>query len=256
MAKKKHTPNFLPFVLAVLFLAGGEVYVTVPTLLPALVMACPLINLAAAWWLAGQAKDEYWYNFFLLPTVSAWSIWALVTISNQPWLIHGLLITGFVLFYLYWRYVFFFFYNQSRYLSFSLENLSFYINLLTIFCLGSAAFGLRFFLSLHWWQFMPAVLVLLLVIVYQNFWAAKLEWQRAGHTWLVVSLLLGEMFFGLTLLPHDHNLLGLMWAVAYYVIITLSNDWLTQQFKPFKAKVCLGISLAAWVLLLATAGWQ
>lgn len=216
-----------------------------------------LFNLPTAWLTAGRGIAKDWYNFILLPATATLSTLGLLTItaSSEQGFTTQLLIIGLtMLIYFYWRAVFFYFHNPSRYTSFSLENMSFYANFVSVFLAGAAVLGIKLFLGFSLWLALAAIALWLLPVVYQIFWVSKYpktKWYFALALWLGLV----ETFAALVSLPHDHRMLGFVWATIYYLGVTVINDHLRGYFDGFKVKAYLTVTLVSWVLLFVTAIW-
>ncbi len=205
--------------------------------------------------ISAKAKEKHWWNAALLPLVTNLVVLGyIVIISNQP-LIQTLAVVLVLFNYVYWRFVFYYYNLPSRYTSFSLENLSFSVNFLTVFFLGALGYGLRAFLQYNFWLILLGVAVVLALLLYQGMWAAKVDWRKHGWYFLSHLVVLLEFFGVLNLLPLNHNLLGFLWASIYYLLLILFNDLMGHRFNPKRLRFYLALVAAGWLVLLLTASW-
>jgi len=145
--------------------------------------------------------------------------------------------------------------KSPRYTSFSLENLSFYVNFVLVFLLGSVAYGFRAFLNLNPFLLFLIVLIILSLIIYQGFWVGKFSWRKSWLYWAIAWMILLQIFAVLMFLPLDYNVLGLIWAANYYLVISLVNDRLSDKFNISKLKFYIILTAIIWLLMLWTARW-
>jgi len=234
--------NFLPFSLAIIYLIILELILNASQtqysflfnsglsylgVFGVLLIFLVILNTITAFLMTPKDQYSTAINFAILPITASWSVLMYVVILNNLWLLQISAVLLVMLIYFYWRFVFFYFYNHKRYTSFSLDNLSFYVNFLIIFLTGAAALGLRLLLALNIW--MPLVLVAMVsaVVVYQQGWVSKYgkdKWFLLLGGWLVLV----QVFIAILFLPHNHQLLGFVWATVYYLVITLINDYLKK----------------------------
>lgn len=246
---------FSPLTLSFLTLALLELFIVRPQFIFYILAVVILMNLLAAFLYCRTTKQPAWLNFSLLPVLANIITMSYIVIIAQPYLLHLALIILVIFNFIYWRFVWLYLSRSPRYISFSLENLSFYANFILIFLLGSVAYGLRAFLSLDPWWLGSITLTTLAIIIYQGLWVSKINWKKLWLYWLIAWMILLQMFYALMLLPLDYNVLGMIWATNYYVIMSLINDRMNDKVSKSKIKFYIILILIIWLLLLATARW-
>jgi hypothetical protein len=247
--------NFIPTLAALAWLGEYWWLKQDPQNFLVIGSAMILFCLLAAIVISARAKEKHWWNAALLPLVANTVVLGYTVIVSSQLLIDFLVVVLLVLNYVYWRFVYFYYNRPSRYTSFSLENLSFYVNFISVFFLGALAYGLRAFLQYSLWSFLAGVAVVLALILYQGVWAAKVDWHQYGWYGLIHLLILLEFFGVLSLLPLDYNLLGLLWASIYYLLLILFNDLMSHRFNHKRLRRYLFLVAAVWLVLLLTASW-
>ncbi|MDD4412073.1 MAG: hypothetical protein PHR00_00235 [Patescibacteria group bacterium] len=256
MKIKNSIANFIPFTITVSIGLALEALVKFPATLLWLVLGFALIaNFLAALIICKKNDGREWYNFAIMPAILAVSVTTYVTIIDKPWLLQTIISILLIATYLYWRFVFFYFNQQSRYTSFSLESLSYYANTVIVFLAGSSALGLKSLLSLRVWQVFLPIAIILLVVVYQSLWVSKFSLKKELPFLFIAWLVLLELFFVLILLPNDYNMLGAILASSYYFVIMIVSDILNKEFNKFKLKSYSAVILIGWITLFATAVW-
>ncbi len=213
-----------------------------------------IFNLLCAIIINKQAEKRWW-NFSLLPMLSQLVVLGYVVIVSSQGLITFLLTALTIFVYIYWRYVYFYFHLPKKYPSFSLEQLSFYVNYLLIFLLGALAFGLRSFLNYNLAILAGGVAIIVALVLYQVMWISKVDWQKFGWYLLIYLIIMMETFWVLSRLPMGHNLLGFLWASIYYLFLVLFNDLLNHQFATKRVRIYLFVIAIGWIVLLLSARW-
>lgn len=246
---------FLPLILSLFTLALLEWFVAAPNQMVWPIILLVLSNLATALLLSRSTKQAGWWNFVWLPLLANLIVMSYALIIAQSLLLQAVLVALAVFSLAYWRKVWLYLVGSRRYVSFSLENLSFYANFVLVFLLGSVAYGLRSYLSLPPLGLGLVTMLVLAIIIYQGVWVSKLSWRKLWLHWLVAWLILGQMFYALLLLPLDHNVLGLIWGTNYYLIVSLINDKIAGKVSWSKNKFYFIIVAVIWLVILLTARW-
>jgi len=251
----KKLTNFIPFLSALVWLGAYLWLRDDPKNFLWVDLAMVIFCLLASWRISAKSKEKHWWNSAWLPmTTNLIALGYLVIISNQ-FLIDVMVIALIILNYVYWRFVYFYYNAPNRYTSFSLDNLSFYVNFLNVFLLGALAFGLRAFLQYNFWLILIGVSLTLALILYQGMWVSKVDWKKYGWYWSINLLILLEFFGVLGLLPLNHNLLGFLWASIYYLLLILFNDLMNHHFSHKRLWLYLSVVGGGWLILLLTASW-
>lgn len=217
-------------------------------------LAAVIVNSPSTKFGTGGAQKKWW-NFALLPLLSQLVVLGYAIVVSSQVLVSFLLTALVIFLYIYWRYVYFYLHRPQRYPSFSLEQLSFYINYLLIFLLGALAFGLRSFLNYNLAILAGGVAVITALVLYQIMWVSKVEWQKFGWYLLIYLVIMMEAFWALSFLPLNHNLLGFLWASVYYFFSVMLNDLLNHQLAGKRVRVYLIMIASGWVVLLLSARW-
>lgn len=250
---------FLPFIQALITIILLMFFIKLPTLALWLGAAAFIANIVAGYFLVkgktrSLIKDQAggWWNFCLLPLLVMGLGGAYLTIVSgwQIFVLCGLMV---LFIYVYWRLVYFYCLAPNRYVSFSLENLSFYSSFILVWLLGAAVYGWRALLSLSILLLGGLVAAALILIIYQLAWVTKTTNNRAY--WLVGWLIMLELFLIILTLPLDHYLLGFIWASVYYLVISLFNDRLRVKLTKSRIRLYLVLIAVCWLLLLVTARW-
>ena len=245
---------FLPFIFTVVIFSSVEWYLAHPKMFFILLIIVVILNFLVAY-LFNKQKQNDWWRFALLPVLANILVFSYLVILTSSSLIQILIVLLTIFNYIYWHYVFYYLYRQNQYTAFSLENFSFYINFILVFLLGSLAYGLRSLLSLNILLLSGIVLIVLVLIVLQIFWISKFSWRNNKIYLSIIILVLMELFFMLSFLPLDYNLLGFIWATGYYLVISMVNDKLKDRLTKIKVKYILVLVFISWLILFLSARW-
>jgi len=247
---------FLPFGFSVVALVLYAWFLSQPQLIWSLVLVLTLLSLFNAWSFSRQAKNyTQWWQFSLLPILAnIITPGYLIILSSQSiaYLIIGVLT---IFNYIYWRYLYFYFNNPNRYQAFSLEYLSFYIDFVLVFFLASAIFGLRSFLDLDFWISLLVIASSLALVIFQFGWINKYQAKVSRIYLWTAWLLLVELYLALLYLPLNHNALGFVWSVSYYLLMVIINDRLKDKLNHTRIKAYLSIGGLIILLVLLSAKW-
>jgi len=247
--------NFIPFVSALVWLASWWWLSQAPDQWWLADIVLVIFCVVSAMVITAKAKERQWWNVAILPVISSFLLSGYLTIISAAGVVVAAVILLTLLLYIYWRFVFYYYNQPSRYTAFSLENFSFYLNFINVFLLGALAYGLRSFLQFNFWFLLAGVAVFLALVIYQTLWSTKVDWQHHTLSWLVYWLVLLEVFGVLALWPLNHNLLGVLWASLYYLLMVLFNDLLGGRFKTRRLRYFLWLVVASWLVLLLSASW-
>lgn len=201
-----------------------------------------------------QVNDRV-YGYIIFPVLLLDSLVIFSFLSNEKLLVHGLYFLSVILIYLYLRFVYFYLVKPHLYTPSSIENISSYGNLLTVFWASSALYGLQSFLNIPVWQLAIVYLPALGLVVYQVFWASNVRGEKAIAFTFVDSLLLLEIVWVVSLLPFNYNISGFIIAVCYYMLVGLTRLQLSGKMEKKYIKMYLGYGLFCILLVLLTAQW-
>lgn len=147
------------------------------------------------------------------------------------------------------------FHNRIKYQPHSLENISFNLNIITVFFIASGFFSLITFLGFSFLFFWLLFIVIILLLNYQIIWLAGSRFSIGGWYLFIITLIMAEVFWAVNFLPTSIYVNGLLLTISYYLLAGLSRNWLLD-IKEFKVvKRYLFTSLIILVIILITAKW-
>lgn len=198
---------------------------------------------------------KFWPIFILAPALFFLSLSLYSAIIVRPFLIQVCFILNVWFVFLYLKNLYYHFHlptdNGEEKLRRILKSGSF----LSTFALSATLYGLPIFLS---WNF--ALLLLYFIaasfILFGQFLLFSNNVNKEQKAFLLIDVIILAEFAGvLFFLPLDHNTLGLLVAIVFYMLI-LFNDWRDENRLNFKnIKWPLIISFLVTSLILLSARW-
>ncbi len=163
-------------------------------------------------------KKIYFWSLIISPTVFLISSFLFYLFLNNEiiqrffWLVVAIIITVFL--YHIWLY----YHKPVKYQAFTLENFSWYLNLLSSFFVISGIFGLITFVNFKLYLAFICIIIFSALIFYQIWWIEKLEVKKIIFFESLSILIALEIFFSLQVLPFNFYLLAFWWTGVWYII--------------------------------------
>jgi hypothetical protein len=127
--------------------------------------------------------------------------------------------------------------------------------LLTIFFSFAVIYGLESFLGLPIWILILCSAAVVILVIYQIFWANKTRAENSLAYVFLAGLLMTEIAWAVYFLPFNYNTLGLIIAICYYLIIGFIKLSLAEKLIPRNIKLYLLAGIIFLTLILLTAKW-
>ncbi len=166
--------------------------------------------------------SEFW-QFLITPIMLVGSTLFFFLFLSNPLFAHLVVAATAVLFGWYCENLFLFYYRTSEYQPNALEHISLYANLLAVFFLYSSLYAARVFLALPY----------VVVIAVGTAAAAIFAFQMLAHSKVVVrerwdlfgglALIMAEVFGVVALLPTTQYVAGLLIAIPYYLMMSITR---------------------------------
>ncbi len=152
--------------------------------------------------------------------------------------------------------VFHFFYETPRSVLISLKNIMVYINLIIFFLAAVFLFNLYIFLNFPWWGVLTLVGLVSLILLFSKFLVDNIKLKINLFYSLAISLILLELLVGLLFLPVSFYVSAAVISLGYYLFSSLAGFSLRKKLSAGRMFQYLGFTVAALILVLATAGWS
>lgn len=248
--------RFLPLVAAGLVFVFSEIFIVWPRLIYiSFIFGVLIFFFVCRQFLLVSPKKEKWWNLFLLPFLFWSGTVALITILPSRLLVHLLISVNMVFVYFYFRVLYYYLLEPQCYQPNSLANLSAYGNFLAFYFFSSALYGFQILLGARIWPLMLILLLAVVLIASQVFWANRLD-RRVGSVYiLLLAVSLVELAWAASFTSLSFYILGLILAVCYYILIGLIRFYLLGRLTRQTIKLYLIFGLSSIFLVLLTAKW-
>jgi hypothetical protein len=235
-------------VFEIIFFIPKTVYYLSPFLLFLIFISIMIITKDK---LAGKEKK----NFLIFPMMLMISFLGFsIVLANK------LLIQVLYLFYAYFNYyyirsIFYYFHKPSLYRSFTIENISSYGNLIMFFLFSSLIYGLQSLIDTPTWILIIAIGAYSALVVYQLFWAYKIESSSKTLFIIICCLAIVEFAWTIAYLPVKYMIAGMILSLCYYVTLGLVRHYLIDKLDSKTVKLYLGFAAACLAIILLTSQW-
>lgn len=151
--------------------------------------------------------------------------------------------------------IFLFFYQPVRYQPYALENITAYLNLVTVFLMGSSFHGLILFLGFSSAPLIIFTFLVTLLLVIQIIAINKISIKKNVLLISVLALLVSEMFWVTKFLPSSYLVNGTIIAISFYFLTGIVRHWFLESLDKKVVKRYLGISIIVLLIIAITARW-
>jgi hypothetical protein len=191
---------------------------------------------------------EFW-NFSIFPILfsSALAAYSLLIVNHL--IIHLLFVLNLFFNYFYLKNIY-----RGEQKDF-LENISSYGNLLTVFFSFSVIYGLESFLGLPIWLLVLCSAILIILVIYQIFWANKVKAESSLAYIFLAGVLMTEIVWSVYFLPFNFNTLGLIATICYYLLIGFIKLSFAEKLTGRAIKLYLASGLIFLIIILLTTKW-
>ncbi len=246
-----------------------------------LIIFCPLLVLGVFEFVRVRPQS-YWQMLFFLTSFIFFTVWLLCRrkfdktfwrflIVPLIWVISGFLFVSFLLelasFYLYSLVIFFFlvlllrqyniyFYFPTKYQAYSLESLTFYLVILSIFLLSSTAFASLSLVQLRWSIMLPGLFVFFALLISQFFWMQKVDYAKSKYYIYPIVIILLQVLVAFSYLPTGYFVSAFVLTVLAYGMLNLAKLDLQGGLSKKKILTTLIIGVILLLLVLLTARWS
>jgi hypothetical protein len=175
--------------------------------------------------------------------------------------IEGVLYTQFFIVFvvfLLWNFIentFLFLYQPVRYQPYALENISAYVNLITVFCIGASFHSSILFLGTSGAISTVFIFLVTFILIMQMLWINKIVIKGNYFVTGVIALIVAEMFWATIFLPSSYLVNGIVIAISYYFLVGIFRYWLLKSLDKKVFKRYIIISVSVFLLVAVTARW-
>jgi len=249
--------RLIPIIVPLIIFACLELFFLKPLWIYFICLFLITILGGATWKIIGKGLitiSARW--FYLITPISFLTSGILFSLFlEQQWAKHFLALTISILTAVFLENIFIYIYQHEKYQKNSLENISNYLNLTSIFLFNSSLFGFLIFLNLPLWQISLISLVIFFILTVQTIWVNKIKLEAAWLHILIICLILIEIFWATSFLPTAFYVNGLIVANAFYFINNLFRLHLANAMNKKVIKRYALLCGLIIILTLITAQW-
>lgn len=214
------------------------------------------VNVVGVWQLTTRSltSEKFWRFavtpfFFLSTGVLFFSFF-------EGDIIRRLLLVAFsVLIWIYFEVIRLWFHERPKYQVHSLENISTYLDLLTIFFAASGFYSLILFFGWNLWYFSLGFTAITALVTYQLIWTSGASLRSAWAYLITITVVVSELFVVTSYLPSSVYVNGLIVTLGFYLTAGLARNWLIDVKEKSILKRYLAISIFSLIIILITAKW-
>lgn len=250
--------RLIPIATALVIFACLEFLFYQPRLIYFVALFLIIFLIAATWKIIGKGLATVRARWLYLLTPLSFLLGGILFILflEQPWAKHLLAAAIAAPIAIFLENIFTYIWDHEKYQINSLENISNYLNLTSIFFLSSSFFGFFIFLNIPLWQLSLISLLVFFLLTLQTIWVNKIAPETAWTHIFVICLILFELFWTVSFLPTAFYVNGLMLAAAFYLMNNLMRLHLLNALNKIVIKRYLLLFGTIIVFILATARWR
>jgi hypothetical protein len=137
----------------------------------------------------------------------------------------------------------------------SVENIFSYASFLLVFFAFSFFYGLKVFLGIPMLYLVGLMMVLIILVLLDVFWANRIPARSSLVYVFLVSLLITQLSWSLYFLSLPYVFSGLILAIFYYIVIGIVKPFLRGSLTKKTVKVYLICGFSGIVVALFSAQW-
>ena len=143
----------------------------------------------------------------------------------------------------------------KRYQPYSLENFSWYLDILIVFLFFSFIYASIVFIKIKILFLIIPVLVVILLLAYQLFWVNKIKFSDSSVFIFAISVILVELFSAIYYLPISFFINAFILTIAFYLMTGLARYFLLGSLDKKRILNFVIVSAVCLIAVLATAQW-
>jgi hypothetical protein len=248
--------RFYPLLIPALIYSLSEVYNFWHKSIYAVMIICVFVFIYSSISLVKEnISNEKWWNIFILPSYFTIGLFVFIAMLANSFLIQALFLLNVVFQYYYFKTIYSRTVKSENYQNYSLENLSAYGNFLSVYFISSSIYGLQSFLDFSVWLLMMIMLFFLALIIYQAFWSSAINPKNTFFYLLLFCLTMIEIAWSTSFLPLSYYIMGLLFALCFYILIGLLRFHLLGKLDKRAVKLYLIYGFSCMLLVFLTSRW-
>lgn len=206
--------------------------------------------------LAGWGRDlERWGHVAITPLGFLVSLLLFLLFLELAWLMILVGLVSALFLFLYFEHLFRFIHLPGTYQPYALEHSSLVLHIASMYFLAVAFYGAQTFLQVPAWMLAVVFAVVSGLLVYETLWVGKLRDTHAVHVAMVGSVVLGEIFLVLSLLPTSFYVNAAAIALMFYMLLGLLRADLLKKLTTLVLRRYVLLGGVLLLVIFLTARW-
>jgi len=248
---KRLIPLLLPFILLIL----NELVLFYPKLIFVFVVFGMLLILLSVKLLAEGLKNKSWLFFSILPILLYFSFSLYAALLFNPLAIQAVRFLSAALIFYYFKNLYYYLISEDESRLIKLDSFSATVGFLIMFASFSSIYILPLFVRLKLDIMLLIVLPLTCFLFLQPFIFSYLKIKNNLPIIFTNTLIMVQMSWLFSLLPLNSNVLGLLSALTYYLLLIVTRLSLKGSLNRHNLKWPLILVIVALFALLLSARW-
>lgn len=199
--------------------------------------------------------SKIFWMYVITPFFFLLAIFGMISLLENTMVQQILILGGSLLYWLYLSNVAIYNFDFQNYHSSAIENVSSYMNLISLFCLTIVVYAAEALLNTSMALIGISMIIFVVLILLQSIWAARIESQKRYLYVLTMAIIMIELFWVVAYLPSNFYLQGFLLTVAYYGVWGLLKSNLLGIFSKRLLIRYLGLCGLAVIAVIITAQW-
>jgi len=248
--------KIISLIAAGLFALGLELYLPLFSFWIFIIPVSLILIIVGTWLVTTERiiSKEFWM-YVITPLFFILAIFGMISLLENMIIQQALIIIGALLYWLYLSNVAVYNFDFQNYHSSAIENVSSYMNLISLFCLSIVAYAAEALLNTSLAMMGAMMVVFVALILLQSIWAARIDSQKRFLYVLTMGIIMIESFWAVAYLPSNFYLQGFLLTIIYYGAWGLLKSNLLGIFSKRLLIRYLGLCGLAVIAVIITAQW-
>lgn len=248
--------RIIPFLSALTVIILWEIAFTYPEhylIFFAVILGVVFVSIAQMFhW---NIFSRHFIGFFTIPMLLSLSVGTFLLFLEDTWLKQFVVILHIMSIGLFLESCFAYVHDPKGYQPYALQNVTGYINLLTLWCLLSSSYAAILFFQFSAWIIVFPTMLFVGVVLLTTFWMHKITLRKNILFFLINLLLFVQLFLALHYLPISWIVNGLVLVGVYYIVLNMSRYHLLQSLNRIVLRRYVFFGLTMILGVLMTARW-
>lgn len=245
----------IPALSALLIVGAFELLVFMPELWHVCLGLIGVVLIGGSWLIQKDRTLKGFSGFTITPVLFSLGAFMVVFILESQALLHALIAMVGLATLLYMENVFLFHFLPDRYKPHALENVSFPLNILTLFLVGTGLSAVWTLRHIHPGILTTIFFVAAIMLAGQYFWISKVPLKKSRWGVLFSAVLAAQLFWILAYTPLSFFVSGMLLVGLFYLTLNFTRYSTLDSLAPNIVKRTIAMVAVVMISVLATAQW-